>query len=101
MIRRGSPFVATVSQPFEEYVHNTFEIIDEVQVRGIKIGSEKSSVPSYRTIYSTSVLTTIDNLPEIGSSIHEVFRGTYYNPAVKDAWYFWGQPYKISRAVKK
>ena len=95
MIRDGSPLVATMSQPFEQYTHKIFEVIDEVQVKGIIPGSKGSTIPGGRTFYFDSVLTTPENVPPIGSSIHEVFKDTYYNPNDKGAWYFKGDPYKI------
>ena len=100
MIRKGSPFVATMSQPFELYAHTVFEVIDEVQIKGIGPGVKGSSVPKNRTIYATPVLTTADNLPAVGSVIHEVFRNSYYDPSKKDAWYTWGKPYTVSTKLK-
>lgn len=94
-IRKGSPFVATISQPFELYTHTTFEVINQVQVEGIGIGEESSIVPPSCTIYCDAVLTTADNLPEIGSSIHSVFIDTYYDPSKEDAWYMWGDPFLV------
>lgn len=101
MIRAGSPFIATMSQPFEEYVHNLFEVIEQVQVKGIGIGEKDSMLPPYRVIYSRPVLTTPDNLPPLGMNIHAVFGETYYDPNNKEAWYNWGTAYKITSAAKK
>ncbi len=100
MIRKNSVFVATMSQPFELYTHHGFEIINEVQVKGIGIGTKGSSVPTARTIYATPVLTTADNMPKVGAVIHELFRDSYYDPSKKDAWYFWGKPYTISSKLE-
>jgi ABC-type sugar transport system substrate-binding protein len=100
MIRKGSPFVATMSQPFELYAHTVFEVINEVQIKGIAPGAKGSSVPKNRTIYATPVLSTADNLPAVGSVIHEVFRNSYYDPTKKDEWYFWGKPYTVSSKLK-
>lgn len=94
-IRRGSPFIATMSQPFEEYVHVCFEVINQLQIEGIGIGEEGSIVPRSRVTYLKPVLTTPENLPPVGASIHEVFAETYYDPEKEDAWYFWGEPYRI------
>lgn len=94
-IRKGSPFVATMSQPFEEYVHVLCDVIDQVQIQGIGLGEEGSMVPDSRTIYLPPVLTTPENVPESGASIHEVFGATYYDPDDPDGWYFWGDPYRI------
>lgn len=94
-IRRGSNLVATMSQPFEFYTHTTFDIIEEVQIKGIGIGKKGSSIPRSRTIYAHPVLTTEENVPAVGAPIHTVFASTYYNAAKKDAWYFWGKPYVV------
>jgi len=94
-IRKGSPFVATMSQPFEQYVHVCFDVIKQVQVDGIGPGEKGSMIPKSRVIYLKPVLTTPENIPPVGASIHEVFAETYYDPEKKDAWYFWGEPYKI------
>jgi len=92
-IRKGSPFIATMSQPFEEYIHVAFELIDQLQLKGMSL--EDSILSPSRIIYCPPVLTTPENLPKVGASIHEVFGSTYYDPAKKDAWYFWGEPYRI------
>ena len=90
-----SLFIATLSQPFEAYCHSIFEVINQLQVEGIGIGSPGSMVPNGRGIYHNPVVTTKEGVPKKGSSIHEVFKGTYYDPDMKEAWYFWGEPYKI------
>ena len=95
-IRNGSPMVATMSQPFEEYCHAAFEVINQVQIEGIAPGDAGSMVPKGRTLYFQAVLTTPENVPSVGTSIHTVFSDTYYNPKDKDAWYFWGKPYTIT-----
>ena len=61
MIREGSPFAATVSQPFELYVHTVFEVINQVESELIRetrfIGS-----PS-RVIYKTPIVTDETTFP--------------------------------------
>ena len=95
-IRKGSPFTATMSQPIEQYCHTAFEVINQVQVEGIGIGEKGSMVPPGRFIYCDAVLTTPENLPEVGSNIHELFGGEgYYDPSDEDAWYTWGEPYRV------
>ncbi len=100
MIRKGSCFAASISQPFELYAHTLFEAIDEVQVKGIAPGSSRSMVPKSAVIYQTPVLTDETNCPTPGDSIHSVF--DYYggNPNDKNAWYNWqdkGGPYTIKK----
>lgn len=99
MIRTGSPFTATMSQPFEEYVYNTYEVVKNMQVDGKGIGEKGCMVPNHRNVYSVPVLTTPENLPPIGTNIHEVFKATYYDPSKKDAWYMYGEPYKITHEL--
>lgn len=94
-IRKGSPFIATMSQPFEEYVHVLCDAIEQIQIEGIGIGEPGSMIPDSRTIYCPPVITTPENCPPAGSSIHEVFASTYYDPEDKDAWYFWAEAYKL------
>jgi len=94
-IRKGSPFTATMSQPFEEYCHISFEVINQVQIEGIAPGAPGSMVPDTRIIYVEPVLTNPENVPDPGTNIHELFTGSYYDPDMKDAWYYWGEPYKV------
>ena len=94
-IRKGSPFTATLTQCFEVYTHVCCEVIDEVQIKGIAPGDPGSMVPADRTIYNVGVLTTPENAPASGTSIHELFLDDYYDPDDKDAWYFWGEPYTV------
>jgi len=94
-IRKGSPFIATLSQCFELYTHNTMEVINQVQILGIGPGDPGSIIPRSRTIYSEGVVTTPENVPAPGTKIHELFAASYYNPNDKEAWYFWGEPYVI------
>jgi len=98
MAEKGSTFVATSSQPFEWYTHGVFEVINEVQVKGIMPAEKGSSVPPSLMILGDQVLTTDQNMPKKGVSIHSAFEGLYYNPSDKKAWYNWtdaGGPYKV------
>jgi len=100
MIRKGTPFVACISQPFELYAHTIFEAINEVQVKGIKPGSRGSMVPASGVIYHTPVLTDETNVPEPGQSIHVVFNYYGQDPKDMNAWYNWkdkGGPYMIQK----
>ena len=98
MIRKGTPFAACISQPFELYAHTLFEAIEEVQVKGIKPGTSRSMVPQSAVIYQTPVLTDETNCPKPGDSIHSVFNFYGGNPKDMNAWYNWkekGGPYMI------
>lgn len=97
MIRSGSPFAATVSQPFELYVHTVFDVINQVEM-GINPGDEGSLVPASRVIYTMPVLTDETNCPQPGSSIHAVFGYYGQDPDDPDAWFNWQDadgPYEI------
>jgi ABC-type sugar transport system substrate-binding protein len=94
-IRSGGPLVATISQPFELFTHTIFEVINQVQIEGIAPGAPNSMIPDGRVIYLEPVLTTTENVPASGTNIHELFVDSYYDPNNKDAWYNWGEPYKI------
>ena len=95
-IRKGSSFIACLSQPFELYTHDVCEVVNQVQIEGIAPGETGSIIPHSRSIYGNGVVTSASNLPEPGTNIHEVFKDSYYNPNNKDAWYFWGKPYIIT-----
>lgn len=95
-IRKGSPFIACLSQPFELYTHDVCEVVNQVQIEGIAPGENGSIVPNSRSLYGLGVVTSSSNLPEPGTNIHEVFKDSYYDPNNKDAWYFWGKPYIIT-----
>lgn len=95
-IRKGSPFIACLSQPFELYTHDICEAVNQVQIEGIAPGENGSIIPLSRTIYGDGVVTSASNLPEPGTNIHEVFKDSYYDSNNKDAWYFWGKPYIIT-----
>ena len=92
-IRKGTPFVATLTQCFEVYVHNCCEVMHQVQIEGIAPGDPGSMIPHDRTIYSVGTLHTPENVPASGTNIHAVF--DYYDPDNKDAWYTWGEPYTV------
>jgi len=94
-IRKGSVFTVTYNQPFEGYIHDAFEAINQAQIEGIAPGAPGSMIPPRRTLYREGALTTPENVPSPGTIIHEVFAASYYDPNNKDAWYFWGEPYKV------
>ena len=100
MIRKGTPFAACISQPFELYAHTLFEAINEAQVKGIAPGSRGSMVPKSGVIYHTPVLTDETNVPDPGQSIHAVFNYYGGDPNDPKAWYNWkekGGPYMIQK----
>ena len=87
-IRNNTPLKYTYSQPAEAYAHNTCECVQQIQVEGINPGDEECLIEkSGQVVYSSGVVTTIDNCPEIGDTIHKYF--DYYDSENKDAWYTW------------
>ena len=89
-IRDNTPLKYTYSQPFELYTHNLFEIIAQLQQQGLNPGDEGCDISSEGDIvYASGVITTRENVPDIGSSVHAVF--DYYGGSADDAeaWYNW------------
>lgn len=89
-IRNGSPLQYTYSQPFEYFTHMTYEVINDIQVEGLNPGDPGctiTEVGEYMT--SPGIVTTVENCPAAGDSIHSVF--DYYggDPDDPDAWYNW------------
>lgn len=89
-IRENTPFQYCYSQPFELFTHKVFEVIDQIQVQGLNPGDEGCDISEWgETMYSTGIVVTRDNCPEIGQSVHSVY--DYYggDPDDADAWYNW------------
>lgn len=99
MIRKGTPFKYSYAQPFELYDHVMFELIEQIQIRGIMPGDEGSMISKYgQTIYKDGRLITPENVPEPGQSVHAVFNYYDEDPDDANAWYNWqeeGGPYVI------
>ncbi len=85
---KDNPFVCTYIQNQEEWVHTLFELMEQIQVKGIAPGADGSIIPfSGYMIYMEGQMVTIDNLPTSGSTIHTVF--SYYDESDPDGWWFW------------
>ncbi len=89
-IRDDTPLKYTYSQPFELYTHNMFEIIDQIQCQGLNPGDEGCDI-AYPgdIIYSEGMVTTMDNVPAVGESVHAVFDYYGLDPEDPDAWFNW------------
>lgn len=102
-IRDNTPVQYSYAQPFELYVHNSFELIDQLQVKGMNPGDKDCLIRySGDTIYAKGVIITRDNVPEVGTNIHQVF--DYYNNEDSGAWYNWTDGpgiYKVLAYEKK
>ena len=89
-IRDDTPLKYTYSQPFELYTHNLFEVIAQLQQEGLNPGDEGCDIEQEGDIiYASGVITTMENVPDIGVSVHAVF--DYYGgePEDPEAWYNW------------
>jgi ABC-type sugar transport system substrate-binding protein len=89
-IRSGGPFKYTYSQPFEFFTHNTFEIIEQIQVKGLNPGETGCLIKKAGdTINAEGIVTTAMNVPPLGASIHTVFDYYGQDPKDQNAWYNW------------
>ncbi|MBQ6798904.1 MAG: substrate-binding domain-containing protein [Oscillospiraceae bacterium] len=90
-IRNGEPLKYSYAQGFELQAHMIAEIIDQIQVQGLNPGDEGCDVAkSHSMLFVKGGIVTIDNVPEVGTSIHQAF--DYYDPTVTDpeaAWWNW------------
>ena len=87
-IRQGTPFALTYSQKTELYAHACCEVLEQIQVQGLNPGDEGCDIKfAGESLYFKGTITTKDNCPGVGTSIHEAF--DYYDPADTDAWYTW------------
>lgn len=89
-IRNNTPIKYTYSQPFEYFTHMTFEVINDIQVEGLNPGDDGCTI-SKAGEYMTApgIVTTIDNCPAAGDSIHSVFDFYGEDADDDDAWYNW------------
>ena len=89
-IRENTPFQYCYSQPFELFTHKLFEIIDQIQVQGLNPGDEGCDISRIgQAVYSTGMIVTRDNVPEVGASVHEVYGYYGGDPDDASAWYNW------------
>lgn len=89
-IRNDTPLKYVFAQPIELYVHEVFEVINQLQVEGINPGDPESKISAAgETIYVTGSIVDNTNVPEIGSPIHVCF--DYYDAADTGAWYNWSE----------
>lgn len=88
-LRNNTPVKYVYATPFELIYHNTFEIIDQIQVQGMNPGDEGCDLSvSGQQLYVQGTLLTYDGpIPQVGDSIHTAF--DYYDENDTDAWYFW------------
>jgi ABC-type sugar transport system substrate-binding protein len=103
-IRANSPFKYNFSQPFELYRHDIWELIEQMQVKGMQPGDKGCLISKYgETIYEEGRVVVANTVPELGESVHGLFNFYGGDPDDPDAWYNWqdaGGPYKIGTKVK-
>lgn len=89
-IRNGSPLKYTYSQPFEYYSHMTCQVIEDLQVKGLNPGDKGCTISKIgEYITAPGIVTTVENCPKAGDSIHSVFDYYGEDPDAEDAWYTW------------
>jgi DNA-binding LacI/PurR family transcriptional regulator len=102
-IRNITPFQFSYAQPFELYTHKIFEVMDQLQVKGLNPGDPGCDIKaSGDTLYSTGLVITRENVPAVGQNIHSVY--SYYDANDTTAWYTWNEGpgiYKIIEGLKK
>jgi len=89
-IREGTPFQYSYAQPFELYTHQLFELMDQLQVKGMNPGDDGCLITKAGgTIYSTGLVVTRANVPPVGASIHELYNYYGGDPTDTTAWFNW------------
>lgn len=89
-IRDNTPLKYTYSQPFELYTHNIFECIAQIQQQGMAPGDEGCIISHPgEVIYSEGMITTRENVPAVGESVHAVFNYYGMDKDDPDAWFNW------------
>lgn len=85
----SSAFAMCYAQPVEGFMHTTFEIVNDIQVKGLNPGDTDCTIGrAGQTIYMTGNIITRDNMPKVGDSMHSLF-SYYTSPDDPDAWYNW------------
>lgn len=89
-IRNNTPLKYTYSQPFEFFTHQTYEIINQIQVLGLNPGDKDSLIAKAGdTVRADGIVTTVDNVPAVGDIISKVFNFYGEDANDKTAWYNW------------
>lgn len=90
-IRNNTPLKYTYSQPFEYFSHITCQAIYDIQVAGLNPGDDGCVVKEAgaNIIDAEGIVTTMENCPNPGDSIHSVFDFYGEDPEDEEAWYNW------------
>lgn len=87
-IRKNGVFQASYAQACEMYSHKIMELVEQLQVKGMKPGDPDCLIQFWgETMYSDGTIVTPENVPDAGQPIHAA--QAYYDPNDKGAWYFW------------
>ena len=87
-IRNNTPLKYTYSQPFEYFSHITCQAIHDIQVNPGDDGCIVSKAGE-NIVKAKGIVTTMENCPKAGDSIHSVFNFYGEDPKDNDAWYNW------------
>ena len=89
-MRKGGNFKYSYAQPTELYCHKICNLVEELQVQGLKPGDEGCSITAFgETIYSNGKIIDQDHVPAPNQSIHSVFDFYGGDPEDPEAWYNW------------
>lgn len=89
-IRDGSPLKYSYAQPMELFGHQIAELIRQIQIEGINPGEAGCLLDkSGNAIYTDGSIVTIDNVPDIGTTIHAAFDYYVADATGEDAWWSW------------
>ena len=89
-LREGDAIRFIYVQPIENYVHQTFEIINQLQREGLTPGEPECSLSfSGQAIYVNGSVVDSSNVPDVGVSIHSCM--DYYEGEDTDEWYNWNE----------
>lgn len=86
-----SPLAYNYTQPLENYCHNLYELVDQLQVKGMNPGDPGCLIQKAGETWNfEGVIITKENVPAAGESIHVMY--DYYDPDNADGWYNWTAP---------
>lgn len=92
-IRAGSNLCYVFAQPVELYNHETFELIQQLQVEGLQPGDAGCKLPYYgATLYYEGYVITPENVPDAGQPVYAIFdyyRNYGYDPENPECWVNW------------
>lgn len=92
-IRSGSNLCYVFAQPVELYNHETFNLIQQLQVDGLKPGDEGCMITyDGQTMYFEGYVITPENCPDAGQPVYAIFdyyKDYGYDPSDPECWVNW------------